>query len=361
MVDIHLTLHPLTSLRVFDPFDRLRVFDRRSDNVFVRSTRQLPLPSVCGIVVILGTRAVRVFGLIGIGLLVLFTIGAVLDWALFRHRFTTLKYLPDTKNRFVARAIDRIYKARLRMPSADADENGLPDWYERTDCFKEYPNVEVRLRNQYVYRGERTHLRLKLEFLSEREVRWPRNTEVLITADAPVLLATDSADGTPPTTGPLRVRLTPQGNLDFDVLASSAQYNYPIQVTHARSGHVIRPMDPSMALFYVPGWRGPAKPCHIEDRVVYTIYQGPTPPAPAPYLVWEPAPEAVAGYVVEIARADFPDEWVDVYRSMYPDEPTQLYSPQEFKGVLVDRAFQGYRGPVIYRAVPVNSQRPVER
>lgn len=281
-------------------------------------------------------------------------LAATLWWVLFSHP-GWIRYLPDTDSRLIGRTVDRIYRARLQVPSADANENGTPDWYETSRGFDPRTNNVfqgmVRVHNRFPYRGERTPLRL-VHDVSGRfpDASWPINTEVTIKATTPILLAADAPVGTPPTKGPLRVKLSQQGRLVFDVLMFDDQSD-EVWITHARSG--ISLTQGREQLFRAYGWRLAVQPSRADPLFVETFDAAPFGPSQiGPMLVWKPHPDPRVSYILEAARPDAPNEWIGFDRIERSGAYEQLLSYKDRE------VFPNYPGAFLYRVIAISAKKP---
>lgn len=311
----------------------------------------------------------RILGFVGLGLLVLLALVSSILWVLF-HRPLWIDKIPDTEGRWMHELAERAYRARLRWQAADTNDNGVPDWYEVSQGVgpRSNPGASVSLCNisgrpWYVFLGERTRIRLMLGVNKYEDIRWPTNMEMQITAPGPILLAPGSPEGTPPTAGPLRVQVTPEGRLEFDVLRQRKEDAAQVKLTHARSGYAYNQTNGCVP-FLVTHWRLPPVPNRVENRVVdisQYYWNGPVnifgresfgPPPPHLHLVWEPLPDPNTVYILQSARADAPDDWC-AFEETKPGSP-----PAVIIGSRDRQPFPDYKGRLLYRVVPVSQEKP---
>lgn len=323
----------------------------------------------------------RALPLLGLALFVPVALAAALWWIAFHHR-DWIDDLPVAHFRQIQRGLDRLYQARLSWPSKDANENGTPDWYEVSRGVDPRTNrsweASAYVHNSQVYLGERTPLHLLCDIDGHyHDIRWPIDTEVLITANAPVLLPTDAPDGTLPTTGPIRVKLSARGRLEFHVLLLEPR-TVNVGVAHARSGtifwapvYTVASWRQPSADFRADGWRLRELPSHVElspmsgnfDPLNWLMRETFGPPPLLRYLVWEPHPDINVDSAFEVARADAPEEWVGFPSGNIPglDPIPRSNTPlQELELGRADRdVFPNYEGPLLYRVIAISNRRPV--
>lgn len=251
---------------------------------------------------------------------------------------------------------------RLRQPAKDSDGDGVTDWLEDLDHSDPHnalnsPLISVWASRFYFYREERSRLKFWLGIDGYKDVRWPIDTEVVVTCDSPILLAREADIATLPTKGPVRIKVTPDGYMECDVLWKVATDTERIRIVQTRSGRQIGPLE-----IRAVGWRLQERRSWIRIRSpdIDDYYAGDRgsrpegyfgPPPLAPYLEWEPLPMKETIYMVEIARADTPDEWRDGYLTE-PGEPTSIVSSD------FGRYSFWYRGKFLYRVFPISAQRP---
>lgn len=312
----------------------------------------------------------RTLWLIGLVLLIPCLVAVCLLWIVF-ERPVWIESFPETDSRLVHRTVERLYRMRLQLPSRDADGNGTPDWFEGVRGVNPgttgYGFTIVSAPNRFIYTGERTRLRLVLN-VSERfrDVRWPNGTTVTMTAAGPILLPAESPEGTPPTAGPLLVKVSPQGRINFDVLCLEEQDTAWIRVVHARSGVKFKGSD--LPMFSVSGWRLPARPSRTEMRTLdansFQALLGrsrplpsepPRPNVPRLHLTWEPLPGQNAEYILEAARADAPEEWIGFWAATAYDPPSIPLGNWD------RRIFPDYDGTLLYRVIPAVKEKPPGR
>lgn len=303
------------------------------------------------------------------GLLSLLLVAVGLVWVVFHHP-AWIESLPDTDTFVVRRAVERLHAIRLRWPAVDSDGDGVVDWWEvahETDPHDatKFPYRGVECQSVFAFRDERTRLRLQLNLGSGPgllHVPWPIGTEADITAAGSILIPAGKPEAAP-TAGPLRVKPSPDGYLEFDVLCRQQRDADWIAAHNSVGG--VQLSHPGIPLIACIGWRLPARPARAEMRVpdVNRVSWGfPSssnglfwevfgPPPPMLHLDWEPLPGRVF-HLLEAARADAPDRWVGFHLAN-PNWP-----PWHLIGGVAEQIFPGYRGPVLYRATPVSDEPP---
>lgn len=306
----------------------------------------------------------RLLAYLGLGSLALLLGALGLLWIVF-YQYVWLTKLPDWEvSSYLRNTSVRLWEWRLTRPAADSDGDGVPDWFESgtgqdpQNALGGFP-VKVMPSRFFLFRGERTRLQLSLYFNSYRDVRWPIDNEVTVSADSPILLARDAGSEAAPSVGPLRIKSSPEGYVECDILWNVATDTERIRVVQTRNGRQVG--DPFE--IRAAGWRLPERPSWIRMRspdidgpyVPYVLaepnkYFGP--PPLAPHLEWEPPPEKETICMVEVARADVPDDWRD----------DSLTSPNSSPAVVTHGlghySFWGYKGKLLYRVVPVSPTKP---
>lgn len=307
----------------------------------------------------------------------------VVSWAVFYHR----DWMLETFGRRAYPILERFVNIRLTLPAVDSDGDGDPDWFEtwiesdpHDPASLEAPHLECPyLISPLGYVGvERKHLEFGVS-LRGLEWRWRYGRRVQVSADSAVLLLPGSSGI--PSAGPLELKPNARGGFELDLLASrpgpvKLRFSDPspgrrVDVTQFFAGDLVfgwrcSPL-PTATIWTVPqekirhfppGLFEDKSPIydtrvgeviwpHLPVTHYHLLYVPPLPP------VWQALGQY--RYVLEIAQADHPDDWVtfdDAEKPPYMDGPGQRQI--HIMDILRARErFPGYRGPFLFRVVPI--------